>query len=1376
MPISAPKDPKLKALVSKLDRAKKITAMATAQRKAALKESKFPTGNTEVRAIKKAGIEAATRVRKTTASRRVPESPEVVTQIATAAVEVSKVSANLVERLGEISAKIVKATAQNLGKAVSDYSKAISEDISVNKRNLMALSLSAISPIAGYFASKFFETEFFQNIKNKFKEKASDVLSLIGEKIRTVLSKIPVVKSFVAGISKVSRAEKTEEIPQLQHGGVVKKAGLAKIHAAEVIGPIDKVIPFTNRKWRRELIGDALSQIGKLSGIKIGFNKLSKYLTKQVFGIFSAIGARIGRWKQTYEMFMARFPIFRDIKEWTGAMYKFISSPFRFLFKVRGYTYAKDIMRKGSLLEQMVHILATTYVSTMYRYDYLLAYLRQATYRLGIIAQLKDPSVQEPSGPMGWRIAGKVTGGLLFLPSLLIKALLGWGGPLKLSKRLLRGKRRTTIKSPFWYTALPESFESEWGPTQPQTINQILVLVGESGLKLLRKRKQGLIGLTSGITTESKQKALPSPPYPTPLLVTEAELHALRSKKGTIIEILSEIVSGIRKKLSEEKKTLAKTIRSKLEDITGGIKKDLLKKKETLPKILTTVLTRTTSPFSKKISAFITAALDFFKKFGALSKSLARKGGSYFFKILGVLGSLASSVFGFLGSVGMRFLSLAVGRFLPSVGRLFPFVGRFFPLIGRFLPLIGGFLGRFLPFVVARIPLLTALLGAGKFYSELSKEETPREKAFREKYNIPKAGMAGVSAFSTIGSLVGLDLEKEMKEADEAISNIDKKRQESNQIFLEKKISQMSPAARDAFEKQLRQTAAERGPQAAVEALLKLRRDGLLISKDQKLYVAGELDITPIKEKAKQTVQSKIEEASEKANQIISKGIKITEDIKHKLEQEGVVEKVNKIKEQALDKLKSSAEKIKKLKKEGDIWSDYPYELGMPPEEATSDKIKRIAERQAKEGYNIAKESIEKTYNELVSDTYKQIEKLFSINIKQAFSEGSEKITSYLDSLFSGVKDKLTSIMGEISPVISKFSNFLDIAQRFIEEKATPFITSLLEEGKALPQKLGLKKPKSPLENIFDTLRNLPQKLGAKEPSASPFENLFDKIRNLPQKLGAKEPSASPFENLFDKIRNVPQKLGLEPKSLLENILDTIRNAPQKLGLKPKSPLENIFDTLRNLPQKLGAKEPTTSPIEDLERFLGLRKTPLEKAKEKIEEIRLEPVLRRSSDFISDVADLVKSSIEKGTTRIEDIWALAKKDLSETDIRSGLLYQIMLQVQRDFVMEQMQEGTIPFPQGLFSSSQSAKIQSEQIRILRNIENKLTPKPTVESGGSKEGGSSSTSINQNILTNQISNNSIINRGVARESKAGIPSPADALQFGNLSESYIPSIVQ
>jgi len=158
--------------------------------------------------------------------------------------------------------------------------------------------------------------------------------------------------------------------------------------------------------------------------------------------------------------------------------------------------------------------------------------------------------------------------------------------------------------------------------------------------------------------------------------------------------------------------------------------------------------------------------------------------------------------------------------------------------------------------------------------------------------------------------------------------------------------------------------------------------------------------------------------------------------------------------------------------------------------------------------------------------------------------------------------------------------------------------------------------------------------------------------------------------------------------------------------------------------------------------------------------------------------ELTKSSIEKGAAKIEDIWALAKKDLSETDIRAGTLYQIMLQVQKDFIMEQMQEGTIPFPQGLFSSHQSAKIQSEQIRVLRSIDDKLSSKPTVESGGGKgRGGGSSTSINQNISSKQVNNNSIINRGITGgEGKAGLTGPVEALQFGNLSESYIPHIVQ
>jgi len=88
---------------------------------------------------------------------------------------------------------ITTDTARATSDAVSQYGKAIGEDISINKTNTIAMALSRSTPLFGYFAAKFMETDVFRDTASKIKHKiggaVSEGLSKAGSTVADVFRK-----------------------------------------------------------------------------------------------------------------------------------------------------------------------------------------------------------------------------------------------------------------------------------------------------------------------------------------------------------------------------------------------------------------------------------------------------------------------------------------------------------------------------------------------------------------------------------------------------------------------------------------------------------------------------------------------------------------------------------------------------------------------------------------------------------------------------------------------------------------------------------------------------------------------------------------------------------------------------------------------------------------------------------------------------------------------------------------------------------------------------------------------------------------------------------------------------------------------------------
>ena len=115
-------------------------------------------------------------------------------------------------------AKITADTARATASAVGQYGKAISEDISFNKKSVVAMALARTSPIYGYFVAKFMETNVWKQALAKMK---TSIMQTMGA----------ILRPFKGG------AARGGTVPHAQTGGYIGQGGLAKVHAGETITP-----------------------------------------------------------------------------------------------------------------------------------------------------------------------------------------------------------------------------------------------------------------------------------------------------------------------------------------------------------------------------------------------------------------------------------------------------------------------------------------------------------------------------------------------------------------------------------------------------------------------------------------------------------------------------------------------------------------------------------------------------------------------------------------------------------------------------------------------------------------------------------------------------------------------------------------------------------------------------------------------------------------------------------------------------------------------------------------------------------------------------------------------------------------------------------
>jgi len=325
-----------------------------------------------------------------------------------------------------ITADTGRATTQ----AIGQYGKAISEDISINKTNTIAMSLSRATPLFGYFAAKFMETDVFRDAAGKIKDRVGSAmkegLSKAGSGIANIFRKGKIAEEEYedqpATVHDLQKLQKNIEggiPPKLQEGGYIKEGGMIQVHAAEVVTPIDKLLEqidqaksadiatkldktlslmsqnmmkletvVVEREEQRGFVGKNIAKTFmeefQRARDRGGKGSYERRLLKAIVELKVGLIGMTSRMRIAWQRTLLQHPTFRNMLMFSEMMQSAIITPLRFLFGVRG-GYAGDVRKATgthNVFAKISNLLGMTYSTLMPKIDDLVIYTRAAAEAL----------------------------------------------------------------------------------------------------------------------------------------------------------------------------------------------------------------------------------------------------------------------------------------------------------------------------------------------------------------------------------------------------------------------------------------------------------------------------------------------------------------------------------------------------------------------------------------------------------------------------------------------------------------------------------------------------------------------------------------------------------------------------------------------------------------------------------------------------------------------------------------------------------------------------------------------------------------------------------------------------------------------------------
>lgn len=364
--------------------------------------------------------------------------------------EIVSTTAKVIKKMGEavssMSRGMKTVTVGSLRytkEALGQYSKALGEDINVDKRNLLSMSLAKSTPIFGYFAAKFMETDVFQKAAQNIKDKMGEAVSFIGDRFKSALTspfrgmaawmrnrkdRLPAERlgeeprtgrrgTFVEQggqihFHPIGRSKMTPmKIPKMATGGYVERGGLTRLHPAEVVMPIDKLLDRIDEKIENEadvrmnkmMRGVTIQQMRMMkrymktqaevqtksftesyktqykSFIEPFNSKMMDAFTDLKTALLGQPNSIMNSLRLMWQRFLSKHPVFLGLLRMGGLLIKTLAWPLQFIFNKRGSRLFRWVASKSSNpLVSTAETLARFAPTALGYYDNILTVLKDS--------------------------------------------------------------------------------------------------------------------------------------------------------------------------------------------------------------------------------------------------------------------------------------------------------------------------------------------------------------------------------------------------------------------------------------------------------------------------------------------------------------------------------------------------------------------------------------------------------------------------------------------------------------------------------------------------------------------------------------------------------------------------------------------------------------------------------------------------------------------------------------------------------------------------------------------------------------------------------------------------------------------------------------
>jgi hypothetical protein len=357
------------------------------------------------------------------------------------------------------TARGVKSITQSGANVIGEYTKALSEDLHVKREGMLVALTAKTTPLIGYAIAKLFETSVFKNMIERMKSGLGKALNSVSTRFKRLASAgWEKSKEFWNSLRdktskkrgsinvQVKNAKKNQtgtagsknklesQVPHMASGGYVKKEGLAKVHAAEVVQPVDKVVETivdqvnkrmdAKEKKQKSFLSDTVFERtkGKKKDL-FGFEKVGtsirnafEIMTRSNLNLERQIMRRDKMEKQgliksfitayteeakqeelplmerqvqatielkktisgqnkvaeaAWNKMLYEHPVFHAIYAMSKATIKYATMPVKMLFKKRGI-YANRLSSRGTIFERLLDVMTNVFTGLMGKMDGLL--------------------------------------------------------------------------------------------------------------------------------------------------------------------------------------------------------------------------------------------------------------------------------------------------------------------------------------------------------------------------------------------------------------------------------------------------------------------------------------------------------------------------------------------------------------------------------------------------------------------------------------------------------------------------------------------------------------------------------------------------------------------------------------------------------------------------------------------------------------------------------------------------------------------------------------------------------------------------------------------------------------------------------------------